>query len=268
MLFLLGLMAFLSLHTNKLIDSFKENVNVITELRDSVTEEETDSLIAFIKQLEAVKSATVDLVNKEEALTLMKKEMGDDFLLDEMSNPLNDVVVFNVKSLYLDSTNLSGIKSSLMSKYTFVTNVFYQETFVGKVSGMLSKVGWVILGISILFLIIALTVMHSTIKLSMYSNRFIIKNMQLVGASKGFIQRPFLGKGILCGFFSALIAVLLLLAIIYGMITYIPDIQQIIDWQAVAILFGSLVIGGIFITVISTFFIVNRYIRLRKDDMF
>lgn len=107
---MLGLVAFLSLHTNKLIDTFKENVNVITELRDSVSLEETDSLIEFIKLLPAVKLATIDLVNKEEALTLMKKEMGDDFLLDEMSNPLNDVVVFNVKSAYLDSTNLKSVK--------------------------------------------------------------------------------------------------------------------------------------------------------------
>ena len=124
------------------------------------------------------------------------------------------------------------------------------------------------MGISILFLIIALTVMHSTIKLSMYSNRFLIKNMQLVGASKGFIQKPFLGKGALCGFLSAILAVLMLFAIIYAMSVYIPDVKDIIEWNSVAILFGALIIGGILITVISTFFIVNRYIRLRKDDMF
>ena len=267
-LFLLGLVAFLSLHTNKLIDTFKENVNVITELRDSVSLEETDSLIEFIKLLPAVKLATIDLVNKEEALTLMKKEMGDDFLLDEMSNPLNDVVVFNVKSAYLDSTNLKSVKSSIMDKFPCVTNVFYQETFVDKVSVMLSKIGWAILGISILFLLIALTVMHSTIKLSMYSNRFLIKNMQLVGASKGFIQRPFLGKGILCGFLSSIVSLLLLSGVIYGMITYIPDIEYVIDWRSTGILYGIIVLGGIFITVLSTFLIVNRYIRLRKDDMF
>jgi len=267
-LFLLGLMAFLSLNTNKLIDSFKENVNVITELRDSVTQEETDTLVDFIGKINAVKSATIDVVNKEEALTLMKKEMGEDFLLDEMSNPLNDVVVFNVKAAFLDSANLSSIRTSIIDKFSFVNNVFYQETFVGKVSNMLSKIGWVILGISILFLIIALTVMHSTIKLSMYSNRFLIKNMQLVGASKGFIQRPFLWRGVVCGFLSALVASVMLTLIIYGMIVYIPDIQGIIRWQEVGMLFGILILGGISITVLSTFLIVNRYIRLRKDDMF
>lgn len=267
-LFLLGLMAFLSLNTNKLIDSFKENVNVITELRDSVSEEETDTLLDFIGKLPAVKKATIDLVNKEEALTLMKKEMGEDFLLDEMSNPLNDVVVFNVKAEYLDSSKLSSIRTSIMDKFSFVNNVFYQETFVGKVSTMLSKIGWAILGISILFLIIALTVMHSTIKLSMYSNRFLIKNMQLVGASKGFIQKPFLWRGVLCGLLSAIVASILLGLIIYAMIIYIPDVQSIINLQEIAILFGILIVGGILITVISTFLIVNRYIRLRKDDMF
>jgi len=267
-LFLLGLMAFLSLNTTKLIDSFKENVNVITELRDSVSSEEIDSLEDFIGTMEAVKKATIDVVTREEALSIMKKEMGEDFLLDEMANPLNDAIVFNVKANYLDSTRLAGIKASIMGKFDFVSNVYYQETFVGKVSQMLNKVGIGILVISVLFLIIALTVMHSTLKLSMYSNRFLIKNMQLVGASKGFIQRPFLWKGVWSGFLSALLACILLSAVIYGLLTYIPDLRFIIDWKEVGMLFGIIILGGVLITVFSTFIIVNRYIRLRREDMF
>ena len=267
-LFLLGLMALLSLNTNKLINSFKENVNLIAELRDSVPSGKIDTLKEFISSLEAVKASTVDIVTKEEALSIMKKEMGDDFLLDEMTNPLNDAIVFNVKADYLDSLQLAGIKTTILNAYDFVTNVYYQETFVGKVTETLSKIGIGILVISILFLLIALTVMHGTLKLSMYSNRFLIKNMQLVGASKGFIQRPFLWKGVWSGLLSALVACLMLSGVIWAAYLYIPDVSGIIDLNEVGILFGAILILGILITVISTFFIINRYIRLRREDMF
>ncbi len=267
-LFLLGMMALLSLNTNKMINSFKENVNLIAELRDSVPAGKIDTLKDFIASLDAVKPSSVDIVTKEEALSIMKKEMGDDFLLDEMANPLNDAIVFNVKADYLDSTQLAGIKTTIMNANDFVTNVYYQETFVGKVSETLSKIGIGILVISILFLIIALTVMHGTLKLSMYSNRFLIKNMQLVGASKGFIQRPFLWKGVWSGLISAILACLLLALVIWAVLLYIPDIGGIIDFKEVGILFGCIILLGIVITVISTFIIINRYIRLRREDMF
>lgn len=267
-LFLLGLMALLTLNTNKLIDSFKENVNVIAELRDSVTAGQIDTLKQFISKIEAVKVPTIDVVTKEDALSIMKKEMGEDFLLDEMTNPLNDAIVFNVKAAYLDSTQLAGIRTSIMNGHDYVTNVYYQETFVGKVSETLNKIGIGILIISLLFLIIALTIMHSTLKLSMYSNRFLIKNMQLVGASKRFIQRPFLWKGVWSGFLSAILACLLLVLLLWAMIRYIPDMLSIIDYKEVGMLFLAILFAGIVITVFSTFLIINRYLRLRREDMF
>jgi len=267
-LFLLGLMALLTLNTNKLIDSFKENVNVIAELRDSVTAGQIDTLKQFISKIEAVTVPTIDVVTKEDALSIMKKEMGEDFLLDEMTNPLNDAIVFNVKAAYLDSTQLAGIRTSIMNGHDYVTNVYYQETFVGKVSETLNKIGIGILIISLLFLIIALTIMHSTLKLSMYSNRFLIKNMQLVGASKRFIQRPFLWKGVWSGFLSAILACLLLVLLLWAMIRYIPDMLSIIDYKEVGMLFLAILFAGIVITVFSTFLIINRYLRLRREDMF
>ncbi|MCO6460792.1 MAG: permease-like cell division protein FtsX [Saprospiraceae bacterium] len=267
-LFLLGLMALLTLNTNKLIDSFKENVNVIAELRDSVTAGQIDTLKQFISKIEAVKVPTIDVVTKEDALSIMKKEMGEDFLLDEMTNPLNDAIVFNVKAAYLDSTQLAGIRTSIMNGHDYVTNVYYQETFVGKVSETLNKIGIGILIISLLFLIIALTIMHSTLKLSMYSNRFLIKNMQLVGAGKRFIQRPFLWKGVWSGFLSAILACLLLVLLLWAMIRYIPDMLSIIDYKEVGMLFLAILFAGIVITVFSTFLIINRYLRLRREDMF
>lgn len=267
-LFLLGFMALLTLNTTQLIDSFKENVNVIAELKDSVSTEQIDSLKEFISTIEAVKAPSVDVVTKEDALAIMKKEMGEDFLLDEMTNPLNDAIVFNVKAEYLDSTQLAGIRRSILSGHDYVSNVYYQETFVGKIITTMNKIGIGILIVSILFLLIALTIMHSTLKLSMYSNRFLIKNMQLVGANKRFIQRPFLWKGFWSGLLSAILACVFLVLVIWGILVYIPDIQYIIDYKKIGYLFLAILVAGIIITVFSTFLIINKYIKLRREDMF
>lgn len=267
-LFLLGLIALLSWHANRLMHTFRESINVIVELKDNITTQETAEVVDYLNTIQSIKAASIDHIDKEEALALMKKEMGDDFLLDEMANPLNEVIAFNMQSDYLKKPYLDSLKSVIVNSNASVTNVYYQETFVDKLTDVFQKVGLILGVTSLLFLIIAITVMHSTIKLAMYSNRFLIKNMELVGASRGFIRRPFLWKGSVVGFVAGIVAILLLIAMIYGLILYVPESWSVFDLPRIGILFGVIVIAGVLISVSSTFFIVSRYIKLRREDMF
>lgn len=267
-LFLLGVVTFLSWHATRLMNSFKESINVIAELKDSTNSEQANEVVNFLQHYQIIKSGSVEYINKEKGLEIMKKEMGDDFLLDEMNNPLYDVVSFNIKSQYFSSEYLDTVKNKLISTFSFVNTVYYQETFVQKITASLRKIGIGTLIASILFLIIAMTVMHNTLKLAMYSNRFLIKNMELVGASRNFIRAPYLKKSMLSGFLSGLIAIGLLALLIYALYYFLPEIRTILDYQAIGILFAAILLLGILLTVISTFFIINKYLNTRTTDLF
>jgi cell division transport system permease protein len=267
-LFLLGFVAALSWHTGKLVNTFKESINIIVELKDSTTTVQSGEIISFLQNNPTILTSSVELINKEQALELMKKEMGDDFLMDEMANPLFDVISFNVKAQYFEPVYLDSLKKGLTAAYPFISSVYYQQTFVQKLTDSIHKIGWGILIASIVFLIIALTIMHSTLKLALYSKRFLIKNMELTGARPGFVRRPFILKGIGSGLISGLLSVIFLGAVIYALYFYMPDIRPIIDWPWLFSLFGIMILAGILITFISTFFIVNRYLRTRTSDLF
>lgn len=267
-LFLLGMVAFLSWHANRLINSFKESINVIAEIRDSTPTAQIDELVAYLQSNQIVKPTTVEYIDREKAAAIMKKDLGDDFLIDQMDNPLFEAVSFNIKAPYFNPNYIDTLKLNVGKQFSFVNNVYYQETFVQKLTQSMTKIGWGVLIASILFLLIALTVMHNTLKLAMYSNRFLIKNMELVGASKGFIRAPFLRKSIGSGLLSGLLAILMVAGIVYLLYLFIPEIQMLIDIRWMMILFGSLLVAGIIITLVSTFFIVNKYLNTRTNDLF
>lgn len=267
-LFLLGFVAALYWHTGKLVDSFKESINIIVELKDSTTTEQTAEVLSVLKENNKILGSSVELIDKEQALKIMKKEMGDDFLMDEMANPLFDVISFNIKSAFFNPRYIDSLKTHLSTSYSCVNSVYYQQTFIQKVTESIQKIGWGIFIASIVFLLIALTIMHSTIKLALYSKRFLIKNMELTGAKPSFIRRPFLLKGIGSGFMSGLISVIFLGGVIYAIYYYMPEIRNIIDWPWLFTLFGIMILSGILITLISTFFIVNKYLRTRTSDLF
>ena len=267
-LFLLGMVAFLTWHAGRLMNSFKESINVIAELKDSTTAEQADEVVTFLQEYQVIKPGSVEFIGKEKALEIMKKEMGEDFLLDEMNNPLYDVVAFNIKSPYFSPEYLDTVKTTLSNRFPYISSVYYQETFVQKITASMRKIGIGTLIASVLFLIIALTVMHNTLRLAMYANRFLIKNMELVGASRNFIRAPYLKKSIGSGLLSGLVAVLLLAALIYGLYHFFPEVRAILDYQATGILFGGLILLGILLTLISTFFIINKYLNTRTTELF
>lgn len=266
-LFLLGLCGMVILHARQLINIFKEQINLIVEISPETTQTGSFELKETLKQYDFVKNESVIFIGKEEALENLKEDFGEAFTDLDLPNPLYDVITFNVQASYMHTDSLIHIKNEL-KQLKFVHDVYYQTGLVNIIAKNVEKIGFFALIIGFLFLIIAVTLIHSTIKLALYSNRFIIKNMELVGASWAFISRPYLTKSILHGFLSAVVAIIALFSILIPIQQDLPDLKALQDTSAFVMLSLALIVLGVFITASSTYYIVNKYLKMRLDDLY
>lgn len=267
MLFLLGFFGLIILQAQRLVTAFKEKVVLMVELRDNGDRAEIEQLQTLIREETFTKSGSVTFTSKEEAAQFMSEDFGEDFLKLDLPNPLYDVITFNVKASQMNPDSLSNIRN-LLKQQEMVTDVYYQESLVGDIAGNVKKVGFLALAIGLFFLIVAVTLIHNTIRLALYANRFLIKNMELVGASWEFISRPYLIRSMQHGLLSAAIACGSLTLIILWMRNTLPDIKSVQDWGLIGLLFALLFILGVVISVLSTYYVVKKYLKLRVDDLY
>jgi len=181
-------------------------------------------------------------------------------------NPLFNQFTFNVNAAYLHSDSLGQIEREL-EQLAGVRDVYYQEGLVSDIARNMSWLGWLAIGIAALFLFIAVVLIHNTIRLALYANRFLIKNMELVGASWGFISRPYLLRSIGYGSISAILALIGLAGLAWS-IQQKLNISDMLPWPTLATLACGLLFLGISITTLSTFFVVHKYLKMRVDDLY
>ena len=267
-LFLLGLFTLSLLHSRKIVKLFLEDIQIIVECKDELNEQEQRDLIRGIGKMPGVLLNSVIYVSKEEGFEELKNEMGDDILLPDMENPLFDILVFNVEELYLNRDSLSALVPSIKVLSEKIEDVFYQESLITELAQHLSTLHYVALILSIFLGFIAITIIHNTLKLSLYSKRFLIKNMELVGASFSFIAWPFVRKGILHGFISGVISICALLFLILLLIDVYPLFFEILDVQYAIFSFVGLLVLGVLLNGLSTFFSVRKYLLMKFDDLF
>ncbi len=266
-LFLLGFFVMLIAHGQRLVKSFKEKVVVIVELKDQVSSEEVDSLKQWLSSRPYTKAGSIDYVDKETAQEEMKDEFGDDFLKLDMPNPFFDVITFNVNAAYAESDSLINIKGGVKDA-SIVNDVFYQENLIDDIAQNVRSLSWITLGIGLFFIFVAITLIHNTVRLSLYANRFTIKNMQLVGATWGFISRPYILRAMRHGLISSVIAGGILVLIIFWAEASLPGLGQLQDWVLFGWLFLGLLILGVLINTLSTRSVVKKYLKMRVDDLY
>lgn len=266
-LFLLGFFGLIILHAQRLIVVFKEKVNILAELKESTLQSEIDSFRLSLDQYDFVKEGSISFISKEEAVELMQEEFGEDFLKLDLPNPFFDVITFNVKAAYLEQDSLKNIRSELMT-YDAVSDIFYQESLTDNIGKNIKRLGFLALGISLFFILVAVTLIHNTIRLALYSNRFLIKNMELVGASWEFISRPYLMKAIVQGVVSGIIAIVALAGVMYWFWLDVPEIRELRDIPGYIALGIFLLAIGILINTLSTYLVVNKYLKMRIDDLY
>ena len=265
-LFMLGCLGLIMLNAQKLSDHVRENIRFQIYLNDDAKEVEVAKLKKSIDASIYTKAAL--LKTKEEAAAELQEELGEDFIgfLDGV-NPIPATIDLKLEAAYTHPDSIQWIVQKLQANAN-VKEVAYSPDLIAKVNENMKKISLVLLGFSIILLFIAVALINNTIRLAMYSKRFIIRSMQLVGANRSFIQRPFLWQGIIQGVFAGLIAMGMLVGILYFLRNEIPEFLQFQDMLIFAKLFGLTVLLGIFIAFISTFFAVNRYIRMKLDDLY
>lgn len=264
-LFLLGLLGLLVLNTKKIADHFKEQIALTIYLKDTAKEVEINQLNKSLALAEYTKSTTY--VTKEEAAEAHSKEIGEDFMDFLGYNPLQNSIDVYLKADYISSGEIDQIAEDIAAK-GFVDEVTYDRPLIALLNENVTRISFWILVISGIFTFIAVLLINSSIRLSVYSKRFIIKTMQMVGATKRFIRKPFIWKSVKLGMIGAVLALVGMGAVLYYMNRSFPELELLSDKSLLIALFAGVFLTGIVITWLSTFFATQRFLNLKTDELY
>lgn len=264
-LFLLGLLGFVLINARELSDYFRESLSFSVMLDEDSKEADIRMLQKDLDAKQFVKST--EYISKEQAAEKLREELGEDFLSFMGYNPLLPSIDVYLFADYTHPDSVLNIERYLM-EYDAVNEVYFQESFLHLINENVSKISAMLLVFSGLLLFISLTVINNTIRISVYSKRFLIRTMQLVGATGSFIRKPFLWRSVIHGIIAALFSIILLMSILYFVEQEYYLLFSLQDIGLLLSLFGGIVIIGIFINLISTFFSVNKYLGISEDKLY
>ncbi|MBK6827419.1 MAG: hypothetical protein IPG86_11340 [Chitinophagaceae bacterium] len=264
-LFLLGIIGWLVINANKLGDYFKENVEVRAYLRGDLNPKDSLALMNYITAKPYVKS--IQYVSKDQGKKQYMQEESEDWSKVLTENPLPNAIYFRIKKQYVNLDTLTNIKKDLEAQ-TYVSDVKYPEALIGKLNKNIRIVSAILLAIVIIISLVVIFLIDNTIRLAMFSNRFLIKTMQMVGATRGFIARPLNIRAIINGAISGVIASSILYIIIVILEGSVSWLKTIHDTGLLFLLFLVLIVLGIGITLFSTHRSVVKYLKMRLDDLY
>lgn len=264
-LFLLGVLGMLVLNAKTISDSFKERVVMTIHLHDTAKQVEIDQLQKSLTLSEYVKETKY--ISKEDAAEYMKGEYGEEFLDDVGYNPLKNSLDVNLKADYVTAQKLDSISEATLTK-KFVEEVRYDKDLVAIMNSNVKRISFWVLVLSGIFTLIAVLLINSSIRLAVYSKRFIIKTMQMVGATKQFIRRPFIWRSIRLGVIGSILALIGMAVVLYYVDKTFPDLELLQNNILLICLFAGIFMLGILITWISTYFATQRFLNLKTDQLY
>jgi len=262
---MLGLLGLIVLNTNKLSDYVKENIAFQIILSDKATDADIAKLLKTLDASEYAKKT--EYTTKEDAAAKLKEDLGEDFISFLGFNPLLPSINVNLKAAYANTDSVAWIEKEILQNNK-VKEVNYQPNLIKMVNENAKNLSLIILVFSVLLLVIALALINNTIRLAIYSQRFLIKTMQLVGATQGFIRKPFILKGMLNGVYGAIISIAMLIGLLYLAARQFPELVMIQDVEVLGLLFGLVLLAGTIIAGISTYLAVRKYLRIKADDLY
>jgi len=264
-LFLLGTLGWLLINGRGISRAFKEDVEVQVVLHDNTRPEMAQRFQQILQRQPFVRKTTI--ITKEQAAEEFKKEWGEDFtqLLD--FNPLYTSVNLNLHAEYVNRDSMSKIEQFIRQS-NIVRDVTYPQGMVEKMNQNFQKIGLILGGISLLLFFVVVILIDNTVRLAMFSNRFLIKTMQMVGATRWFITRPFDQRAIINGLISGVIAVLGLWIVISFAENLMPSLQALDEPLLLGLLMGGMIVMGILITLLSTHRSVVKYLKMHIDDLY
>lgn len=264
-LFLLGFFGFLVFSTKKLANHFKEQVTVTILIKDEAKSadiaqlQKTLSVASFVKSLR--------FISKDEAAETFSKDIGEDFVSFIGTNPLQNVIDLSLKAEYAEPDRMAEIKREL-EQNSFVSEVVYDQSLVALIHENVNRIGLITLVFSALFSFVSVLLINASIRLSIYSKRFIIKTMQLVGATRSFIRRPFIRTNVRLGILSAFLAILLFYGALLAIVKSYPEFSILLDNTILCIVFIGILAMGILISWLSTYFATQRFLNLNTNDLY
>ena len=265
-LFIMGIMGWLFLNLQSIGDSFKEDIRISVYVRTT-----DKNIVGKIQQFIASQpyAKNVEYINKEKAKAIWNKENNEDWAKILEANPLPESVDFYAKADYVNTDSLTKITAAIENTFPKdVADIQYPKNLVTSLNERATKIGVIFLVMSIILCIIVIISIDNTIRLAMYSNRFLIKTMQMVGATRNFISKPLLIRALLNGLISAFVAIFLLFGLIEWATTQFPQIGMLQGISNSLILFGGLILLGVGISVFSTYRSVLKYLKMKLDELY
>ena len=264
-LFLLGILGLFLLNTKNLVSHFKEQIVMTVFLKDNAKDIEISQMQKKIQLNSATRKVTY--TSKEEAAELYARDIGEDFVEFLGYNPLLNSLDIYFNSTYVNNLSLNETKTEI-EVYDFVDEVVFDQPLVTLLDENIQRVSFLLLMISTLFIVIALLLINSSIRLSIYSKRIIIKTMQLVGATKSFIRKPFILNHIRLGILSSILALIALSFLLWKIDKLFPELEMFQRQNELTIIFIGIMFLGIGITGLSTFFATQRYLKLKTNAVY
>lgn len=264
-LLLVGVASLLLVNAKGVSDYFKENMQVSVLMKTDVDEEETAEFQAILDSMPCIRSTA--LVSREQGMKEMSDLLGEDFLNVFEASPIPVSVDVSLKADFVSADSIEAVKKQIL-EYPIVDEVVYQQSLVDKLNTNLGKISMVLGILIFLLLFISFVLINNTVRLNVFSKRFTIHTMKLVGATKGFIRGPFLVQSVFQGLFSALVAILILLAMLFFIRKEFVQLFEVFSLDLLLVVMGIVVVSGVLICMVSTYFVVGRLVSLSKDELY
>jgi cell division transport system permease protein len=264
-LFVIGLLGLVLINAQRLSNYVKENIGFTIMLKEGVNEMEIMNFQKILDAADFAKSST--FVSKEQATKDLQNDLGEDFVSFLGYSPLLASVDVKLNASYANTDSLAVIKTEL-NDYPVVHTIFYQENLIDKLNSNVNRLSFFLLSFCLLLFVIAFALINNTIRLSVYSKRFLIRTMRLVGATNSFIQKPFLVKGIYQGIYSSIFAIFMLIGSIQLIQSETASMLNITDLKIIGFIFILIFIFGFFLSWISTFFAVRKFIKQNESELY
>jgi cell division transport system permease protein len=264
-LLMLGLFGIIYIQSNQLNRIIKENILMQVYLTDDANQSEIDSNLAVIRQIKDVKE--VKYISKDEAAVELSKEMGQDIVEFAGYNPLPATLQLTINAESATLNRVEELKQNLIHMPK-VAEVKYNEMVFENIGNNLQTVSYVLFGLAFIFVVIAVVLINNNIRLNLFARRFSIKSMQLVGATHWFIIKPFVFRSFLNGLYGGILATIILISLLKFLPNYFPQIQYLYNTDSFMLLFVILILAGVFVSMISSYFSTNKYLKTKIEDLY
>jgi cell division transport system permease protein len=264
-LFMVGVLGLVLLKSTSVANRVKEKVAITLFIKDNVTQKQIKTFRESLLKEEYTKKAIY--ISKTQAAKKYSKEIGEDFLQFLGENPLKNGIDIYLKADFVTPETVSAIETKC-TKNAFVADVSYDKPLINLLTKNIKRISFWLLVLSGFFGLVAMILINSSIRLSIYSKRFNIKTMQMVGATKGFIRKPFIWRSIKLGLIGAILALIGLAVVVYYLDKYIPSLNFLNDYITLGYIAGGVVLSAIIITLLSTFFATQRFLNLQTDELY